>query len=106
MDRLFRLFRVQRGRELWNPWLGVVRRRRNHNAIWTLVSVSLGAVAAAMLGARQGRRMAPMTQGPMRNVIRGLNRWMSRRMGTMQPAAAEFAEEMASWQINDQKNPK
>ncbi|TCK08018.1 UNVERIFIED_ORG: hypothetical protein BDK47_10269 [Anoxybacillus amylolyticus] len=104
MDRLFRLFRVQRGRGLWNPWLGVVRRRRNNNAIWTLVSVSLGAVAAAMLGARQGGRMAPMTQGPMRNVIRGLNRWMSRRMGMMRPAAAEFAEEMTPERPGNQQD--
>ncbi|GAB6006554.1 hypothetical protein FOI67_10115 [Geobacillus sp. LEMMJ02] len=104
MDRLFRLFRVQRGRGLWNPWLGVVRRRRNNNAIWTLVSVSLGAVAAAMLGTRQGGRMAPMTQGPMRNVIRGLNRWMSRRMGTTRPAAVEFAEGMTPERPGNQQD--
>ncbi|NNU83488.1 hypothetical protein ETC05_06375 [Geobacillus sp. BMUD] len=104
MDRLFRLFRVQRGRGLWNPWLRVVRRRRNNNAIWTLVSVSLGAAAAAMLRARQGGRMASMTQGPMRNVIRSFNRWMGRRMGTMRPVAVEFAEEMTPERPGNQQD--
>ncbi|WP_025950819.1 hypothetical protein [Geobacillus thermocatenulatus] len=104
MDRLFRLFRVQRGRGLWNPWLGVVRRRRNHNAIWTLVSVSLGAAAAAMVGARRRSGIGWMTAGPMQNMIRGLNRWMGRRMGTTRVAPAEFAEEMAPWRRDGQGN--
>ncbi|GAD14908.1 hypothetical protein GBL_3125 [Geobacillus kaustophilus GBlys] len=48
--------------------------------------------------------MAPMTQGPMRNVIRGLNRWMSRRMGTTRPAAVEFAEGMTPERPGNQQD--
>ena len=98
MDRLFRLFAVRRGRGLWSQWLMLPGRRRNNNAIWALISVGFGAAAAAMLGARRGARMEPM-----QNMIRGLNRWMGRRMRTTQLATAEFAEEMAPWRPGDEE---
>ncbi|MBB6284099.1 hypothetical protein [Geobacillus subterraneus] len=103
MDRLFRLFAVRRGRGLWNQWRMLPGRRRNNNAIWALVSLGFGAAAAAMLGARRGARMAPMPRGPVQNMIRGLNRWVGRRMGTPRIATAEFAEEMAPWRPGDEE---
>jgi hypothetical protein len=101
MDRLSRWFTVRRG--LWNQWFMLPRRRRNNNAIWALISLGFGAVAAAMLGAKRGTRMAPMSRMPMQNMIRSLNRWMERRMETAPLATTEFAQETAPWQPRDEE---
>ncbi|KJE28192.1 hypothetical protein V2J23_12570 [Geobacillus thermoleovorans] len=104
MNRLFRLFRVQQGRGLWNPWLRFARRRGTNNAIWTLISLGVGAAAAAMVGVGRRPRIGRMTVGPMQNMIRGLNRWMGRRMGTTRIAPVEFAEEMAPERPGNQQD--
>ncbi|AGT32324.1 hypothetical protein M493_10315 [Geobacillus genomosp. 3] len=104
MNRLFQLFRVQRNRSFWNSWLALTGRRRNNGAIWTLVSLGVGAAAAAMVGARRRPRIGRMTTGPMQNMIRGLNRWMGRQMGTTRVAPAEFAEEITPRRPGGQGN--
>lgn len=102
MNRL-RLFSFGRNRGMWGQLSRLAGRRRNNNAIWTILSLGLGIAATAIFGMRRSGARYMMTK-PIQRAMRSINQLMNRQTRMPSLATMEFSNEITETAKNASTN--